>query len=86
MIRFILLAIAGLLIYSLWKWTMGRYNRTKDRLEGLTKGSAKGVLDGNMSELVQDPVCKLYIAKDKAIFYNGNYFCSEKCRGSFENK
>lgn len=40
--------------------------------------------NGKISELVQDPVCKLYIAKDSAISYNGHYFCSEKCKNEFK--
>lgn len=55
----------------------------RDRFQARPGRPAGGDPKGGMSELVQDPVCKLYIAKDKAIFYKDRYFCSEKCRGEF---
>ena len=37
-----------------------------------------------VDELVQDPVCKLYVSRREAIVLSGRggslYFCSEKCR------
>jgi YHS domain-containing protein len=40
-----------------------------------------------VDELVQDPVCKLYVPRREAIVLGGQggplYFCSEKCRDHY---
>ena len=84
MLRILLLIIIGGAIYWLWKWTMGRYDRAKHKIEN--QQSSKSTTNANMSELVQDPVCKLYIAKDTAISYKEHYFCSEKCKNDYIEK
>lgn len=86
MIRLLILVIIGAAVYYLWKWTMGRYDRMKQESQSRASETSKGGLRGKMSELVQDPVCKLYIAKDKAIQYKGHYFCSEKCRNEYNRE
>ncbi len=83
MIRFITFIIIAGVVYWLWKWTMNRYERVKN--DYLGRGVPKEGEQGKMSELVQDPVCKLYIAKDQAITYKEQFFCSEKCRQAFDN-
>lgn len=85
MTRLILLIIIAMAIYWLWKWTMGRYTRTRQNFgQNRFKNETPSGAGENMSELVQDPVCKLYIAKDKAIFYKDCYFCSEKCKNEYK--
>ena len=37
-------------------------------------------------KLVRDPVCGTYVSPDSAIFQNGNYFCSEKCRDEYKRQ
>lgn len=41
-------------------------------------------------EMVQDPVCGMYVNPDKAIkgYYNGKtyYFCSDSCKSSYERE
>ena len=80
MLRYIIFGIFGVIIYLIWKRTMERLNSFK---KSQMKGGAKKTFDMDMSELVQDPVCKLYIAKESAIFYKEHYFCSEKCKKDF---
>jgi hypothetical protein len=38
------------------------------------------------TELVMDPNCKTYLARDKAIVHEGNYFCSLECRDKYQQK
>ena len=83
MIRFIIFIVLAGAAYWLWKWTLARYERIKN--DYLGQGVPKDVNPEKMSELVQDPVCKLYIAKDQAITYKEQFFCSEKCRQTFDN-
>lgn len=83
MIRLILIFIAGVLVYFAWKWTMSRYEHLRRLSREKSEKREEGV-SGKMSELVQDPVCKLYIAKDKSIFHKDKHFCSEKCKNEFK--
>lgn len=78
--------ILGGAIYLLWRWTMARYNRVKDVFKQTGWREPAKTAEGQMSELVQDPVCKLYIAKETAISYKGQHFCSEKCRGEYKEE
>jgi YHS domain-containing protein len=45
---------------------------------------------GTPSELVQDPVCGMYLAKEGAYFVREaertHFFCSEACRASYQRK
>jgi len=81
MLRFILLLLIGATVYYLWKWTMGKYGAMK---EGFNKSTDQSEQPSNsstkMSELVQCKTCKLYIAKDSAITYKNEHYCSEKCK------
>lgn len=79
MLRFLLLATIGFAVYSLWKKTFSRFNTMKS-----TFPKEKGIHDrGEINELVQDPVCKLYLSKERAISSQGEFFCSEKCKNEF---
>ena len=37
-------------------------------------------------KLVRDPVCGTYVSPDSAIYQDGNYFCSEKCRDDYQRQ
>ena len=37
-------------------------------------------------KLVRDPVCGTFVAPDSAIYQDGNYFCSEKCRDDYKRQ
>jgi YHS domain-containing protein len=43
-----------------------------------------------VDELVQDPICKLYVPRREALVLRGRgeplYFCSEKCRDYYEKQ
>ena len=62
---------------------MTKYSRLKNQFQGINpnKTEEKPI---KTSELVQDPVCKLFIAKETAITYKDHYFCSEKCKNEFK--
>lgn len=80
-------------IYWLWKKTMNKFDRMKkDFQAGMgrnprhdTTGQHNESESKKISELVQDPICKLYIAKETAIFYKSQYFCSEQCKAKYIN-
>lgn len=73
MLRILVLIIIGWFIYRLFK------------TRGITwpgeQKSAKKAL--KPEPLVQDPVCKTYVMKEKAIEDQGNYFCGTECRDKF---
>lgn len=79
MFQTIVLIVFGVIVYLIWKRTITRFNQFKNvhRPQGPRQNH-------EISELIQDPVCKLYIAKEGAIFYKGRYFCSEKCKNEFK--
>ena len=37
-------------------------------------------------KLVRDPVCGTFVSPDSAIYQDGNYFCSEKCRDEYKRQ
>ena len=51
------------------------------------RGGAKAAARGMGGELVQDPVCGMYVSPavspQKTISGKTHYFCSEKCRGQY---
>jgi YHS domain-containing protein len=69
------------------------YFMVRSALRGLF-GKAKDVArvqsSGLSSELVQDPICGMYVPKEGAYFFRqGNqthFFCSDSCRISYEKK
>lgn len=81
--RFILLVIVGIAVYWFWRWTMMKFDHKRRDHFKRSSNEAADLSKGKTSELVQDPVCKLYIAKSKAIEYKGRYFCSEKCKSDY---
>ncbi len=79
------LIIAAILIYLLYKLFIkggkkGSYREDKRAYES----------NPDVGEMVQDPVCKVYIPMDQAYIrvINGKkyYFCSEECAEKFEKK
>jgi len=79
-------ALVVLALYLLWR-ACGRLLRSC----GMTsekRGCARqsGQLHP-IDELVQDPICKLYVPRREAIVLRGRgeplYFCSEKCRDHY---
>ena len=79
-------ALMLLALYVLWQAcrrllrSLGMMNEQRPRPE------PSGQLNP-VDELVQDPVCKLYVPRHEAIELRGQseslYFCSEKCRDKF---
>jgi len=45
---------------------------------------------GPTSEMVQDPICGMFVPKEGAYFFRNaartHFFCSESCRASYEKK
>lgn len=85
--RFLFFCAIAYVVYRFWKWTMVRFGSAKEQYQkrepSVPTETAAG---GSLSELVQDPICKLYIAKEVAIIYKEHYFCSEKCKNNFEGR
>ena len=73
MLRLLILIALGVLIYQLFRRSkpVQTYRRDSRGQEIETK------------ELVRDPVCKMYLAEEAALRYEGQFFCSEKCKRQF---
>ena len=83
LIRVVLVALA---LYVLWR-ACGRLLRS---LGMASQQSARPDPAGQLhpvDELVQDPVCKVYVPRHEAIVFKGQgepiYFCSDKCRDHY---
>ena len=83
LIRVVLVALA---LYVLWR-ACGRLLRS---LGMVSQQSARPDSAGQLhpvDELVQDPVCKVYVPRHEAIVLKGQgesiYFCSDKCRDHY---
>lgn len=82
--RLILFALLALIMYFMVRSAIRG-------LLGQTKGDRPSVRSsGSSSELVQDPVCGMYLAKEGALFVRDgertHFFCSEACRASYQRK
>ena len=80
MLRFIILAVVGYVFYrALKSWMLGG-SAQPDSVDGRNPTAVDDVL-------VQDPVCKTYIAQRSSITLQQGgetlYFCSEKCRDRY---
>ena len=78
-------AILGLALYVLWR-ACGRLLRSLGMMaERGSSDSANTIRP--VDELVQDPVCKLYVPRCEAVVLREHdeplYFCSEKCRDTY---
>lgn len=82
--RFIILAILLVIVYFMVRSSLRRlFGNGRDRAL-LEKG------EGASAEMVQDPVCGMYISKEGAFFFEQgrqtHFFCSETCRASYQKK
>ena len=80
MLRFFILAVVGYIFYrALKSWMLGGREQP-DSVDGRNPTAVDDVL-------VQDPVCKTYIAQRSSITLQQGgetlYFCSEKCRDRY---
>lgn len=73
MLRLLILIAVGFLLYQLFRRSkpVQTYRRDSRGREIETK------------ELVRDPVCRTYLAEENALKYEGQFFCSEKCKRQF---
>jgi YHS domain-containing protein len=82
--RFVVLGVLVVIVYFMVKSALrGLFG--KDRDVARSVGSS-----GSPSEMVQDPVCGMYIPKEGAFFLqqggHTHFFCSETCRASYQKK
>ena len=80
------IALVALALYVLWR-ACGRLLQSLGIKSGQTDGSSNSGQLRPVDELVQDPVCKLYVPLREAIVLKGQgdpvYFCSDKCRDHY---
>lgn len=80
--RLIILAFLIYILYRLWKGARAELKSEKS--------SHKEQKVQKIGEMVQDPVCKIYIPMDQAylreIEGKQHFFCSEQCADTFEKK
>lgn len=79
-------ALMVLALYVFWR-VCGRLIRSVNMMaEQRDRPEHTGQLNP-VDELVQDPVCKLYVPRREAVELRGQdapvYFCSEKCRDQY---
>lgn len=78
--------LIALLLYIIWRVVMGFSGSKKKSIR--TGGESAGQLPSE--ELVQDPVCGVYIPKSDAIKVKKHgevfYFCGKECRRKFWGK
>jgi YHS domain-containing protein len=80
-----------LIVFSLLALIM--YFMVRSAIRGLLRdkrGRRSVGSAGSPAELVQDPVCGMYLAKEGAYFVQEgertHFFCSKACRTSYEQK
>lgn len=75
-----LLILAGL-VWLLVRLVKGLWPSASRTVQGPDSGQLKG------GELVQDPVCGVYIPKDTALKGPGDHlFCSPECRDAYSDR
>jgi len=76
-------ALVVLALYILWK-ACSRLLLYLGKVPGHGNRTVHPGQGRPVDELVQDPVCRLYIPRREAVVHRGrdadSYFCSEKCR------
>jgi YHS domain-containing protein len=77
MARWLILLVVGYLVYRFLKGLL-----TSPKIP--RRDPPKEIQD----EMVQDPICKVYLPKRQAMMLNGpgpiiHYFCSSQCRDTF---
>jgi len=82
--RFIVLGVLLVIIYFLVKSAL-RGLLGKDKEVARSVGSS-----GNPSEMLQDPVCGMFVPKEGSFFLQQGertyFFCSETCRATYQKK
>jgi YHS domain-containing protein len=82
--RLIVLGILLVIIYFLVKSAL-RGLLGKDKEVARSVGSS-----GNPSEMLQDPVCGMFVPKEGSFFLQQGertyFFCSETCRATYQKK
>ncbi len=69
------------------------YFMVRGALRGLLakrQDHARAELSGQSAEMVQDPVCGMFVPKEGALFIRNAdrtyFFCGDSCRGIYEKK
>jgi len=82
--RFIVLGVLLVIIYFLVKSAL-RGLLGKDKEVARSVGSS-----GNPSEMLQDPVCGMFVPKEGSFFLQQGertyFFCSETCRATYQKR
>jgi YHS domain-containing protein len=82
--RFILLGILLVIVYFMARSALRSLFAKRRDMALPERGQ------GAPAEMVQDPVCGMYISKEGAFFLEQSgrthFFCSETCRASFQKK
>ena len=82
--RFVVLGVLLVIVYFMVKSAL-RGLLGKDKEVARSVGSS-----GKPAEMVQDPVCGVYVPKEGSYFVQQgdrtHFFCSETCRASYQKK
>jgi YHS domain-containing protein len=82
--RFFVLGVLLVIVYFMVKSAL-RGLLGKDKEVARTTGSP-----GSPSEMIQDPVCGMFVPKEGSFFLQQEdrtyFFCSETCRASYQKK
>jgi YHS domain-containing protein len=82
--RLIVLGVLLVIVYFLAKSAL-RGLLGKDKKVARSVGSS-----GNPSEMVQDPVCGMFVTREGSFFLRQGertyFFCSETCRATYQKK
>ncbi len=81
--RLVILAILLIVVYFMVRSALrGLLGKRQDR--------ARGELPGETAEMVQDPVCGMFVPKEGAVFIRNAdrtyFFCGKSCRDIYEKK
>jgi YHS domain-containing protein len=87
--RLIVLAILFIIIYFLVRSAVrGLFEKKKDVARVASTGPTSE--SGLTSEMVQDPICGMFVSKEGAYFIRNaertHFFCSESCRDTYQKK
>jgi YHS domain-containing protein len=81
--RLVILLILLVVVYFMVRGALrGLLAKSKDR--------ARAELSGQSAEMVQDPVCGMFVPKEGALFIRNAdrtyFFCGDSCRNTYEKK
>ncbi len=81
--RLLILAILLIVVYFMVR-------RALRGVLGKRQDTARGELSERTSEMVQDPVCGMFVPKEGALFIRNAdrtyFFCGNSCRDKYEKK